>query len=202
MAALCQLDDNLVPGQTYTFQLKDENRIMSIRADAMTQDITNYAPSFIGSLQVSVYEAISSENYNVQFTYQGDGSDVVSDVANSLIAAVKQGGDSVSFIGAVPDTASTIDTSIPSPIDLAKQATDSVTQAAGDSVNKVASKVAKTASDTLSQLGQGVKNTAQDILTPVEIAVGVLALIVVLIIFTSGKAGGVSGGPEGVKIGG
>lgn len=186
-AALCQPDDNLIPGQTYTFQFKNSNWIESFSTDTVTSDITANAPSFVSSLQVTQPSLTSL--YNVQFSYSGDGTDVVSDVANELIAAVQTGsGDSMSFIGAVPDTASTITVS---PTNAVNTVTDSVTSAINNAVNKVVTNTTQTAAT-------GVQN----LLTPVEIAVGILAIVVIAIIFTSGKAGGVSASATGLNIGG
>jgi hypothetical protein len=194
MAQLCQPDDNLVPGQTYTFQLKSENIIEIVFATTVSQDITNNAPNFISNLQVT--SPFSTSLYDVQFNYTGDGTDVVSDVANSLISAVQQGsGDSFSFVGAVADTAQTI---IVSPVNAAGKVTSTVT----DAVNTAT----KSLSDTLNTAVTSATNTAsqgvQNLLTPVELAVGILAIVVIAIIFTSGKAGGVSASETGLNIGG
>lgn len=187
MAQLCQPDDNLVPGQTYTFQLKSENWVVPVSSDTVTQDLNGNAPSFISNLQVSSPTLTSL--YNCQFTYSGDGSDVVSDVANELIAAVQTGsGDSMSFVGAVADTASSITVS---PTNAVQTVTDSVTDAVNNALNKVVANTTKTAAT-------GVQN----LLTPVEVAVGILALVIIAIIFTSGKAGGFSASETGLNIGG
>jgi hypothetical protein len=183
MAQLCQPDDNLVPGQTYTFQLKSEDIIEIVFATTVTKDINDNAPSFVSDLHVT--SPFSTSLYDVQFNYTGDGTDVVSDVANILIAAVQQGSsDSMSFVGAVADTAQTITVT---PGNAVGQVTSSVT----DALNKVVTSVTKTTQ-------QGVQN----LLTPVEIAIGILAVIVIAIIFTSGKAGGVSASETGLNIGG
>lgn len=182
-AALCQPDDNLVPGQTYTFQFKNANWIESFSTDTVTQDLTNNAPSFIADLMVTS-PALTSL-YNCQFMYSGDGTDVVSDVASEMAAAIDTGsGDSVTFIGAVADTAASISISLSS-------AAQTVSDTVGNAVNTAVQGAAKSAADA-----------AQKVLSPVEMLLIVLVGAVVLIIFTSGKAGGVSASETGLNIGG
>ena len=180
---LSQPDDNLVPGQTYTFQFKLSNWFGVPSTDIVQTDITNNAPNFVEDLQVTSPSLTSL--YNCQFTYNGDGSDVVSDVASSLAAAIKTGsGDNMTFIGAVPDTAQSITVS---PSTAAQKISDSV----GSAVNSA-----------LTGAGKTIADTAQNVLTPIEIALAIVVGLVVLVIFTSGKAGGVSASAEGVNIGG
>lgn len=181
--ALCQPDDNMVPGQTYTFQFKNSNLIESFSTDTVTQDIANNAPSFISNVQVTSPSLTSL--YNCQFTYSGDGTDVISDVANELIAAVQTGSsDSMTFIGAVADTASSITISLSS-------AAQSVSDTVGNAVNNAVQGVAKSTAQA-----------AQTILSPIEMLLIVAVGLVVLVIFTSGKAGGVSASETGLNIGG
>ena len=175
MSTPSQLDDNMIPGQTYTFQLKLGNLISMPSTGTVQQDIVANAPAFISNLQVTTADTINpfNDTYNLQFTYTGDGSDVVSDVASSLIAATQQGSnDKFSFVQAIPDTA--------------------------DSTGTI--------NQTLDSIAQGVTkttaNAAQNLLTPVEWALVLVVGLVVLVIFTSGKAGGVSASAEGLKIGG
>ena len=169
---LCQLDDNLVPGQTYTFQLKCSNWLLVPSTDTVQLDITQNAPDFIGSLQVT--SPVTTSLYNCQFTYGGDGTDVVSDVANELIAACLTGSnDNFTFIGAVPNTAQSITVSISS-------AAQTVSDTVGAAVSNATSGVAK-----------DVANAAQTVLTPIETLLVVAVVLVAVLIYTSGKAGGV-----------
>jgi hypothetical protein len=103
-----QNDDNLSPGLTYTFTFDLENIISMPSVSTLLADISSQAPSFIGSPSASWSSGISPfTNYlNVTFTYSGDGSDVVSDVANELIAAFQNGsGDSFSYYQATTGSA-------------------------------------------------------------------------------------------------
>ena len=184
MPALCQPDDNMVPGQTYTFQLKLANWIAVPSTGTVQQDLMSNAPSFVGN-DLQVTSPTFTSLYNCQFTYNGDGSDVISDVAYLLIAACSSGSnDDFTFVGAVADTAQSITVSLGS---AGKAISDSV----GDAVSKATQGAAKDVADA-----------AQKVLTPVEIAVGILAVIVVLIIFTAGKAGGVNVSEFGASVGG
>src|SRR5215469_472320 len=92
------LDDNLANGQTYTFQFKCANFFcLSDLSQIIQNDCTAQAPSFLTSLQVT--SPSFTALYNVQFTYEGDNSDVVSDVAASIVAAVKAvSNDNITFI--------------------------------------------------------------------------------------------------------
>lgn len=185
MAALSQLDDNMIPGQTYTFQLKLSNWITSPSTPVLQQDLIGYAPEFVGNnLQVTIADTlwVLNDTFNIQFTYNGDGTDVISDVASQLIAAIKQGSnDDFSFVGAVADTAASTNTGV------LQNAADSV----GDAINKALGGATKSVADS-----------AQNLLTPIEVAVGILALIVVVVIFTAGKSGGVSLSEFGASVGG
>lgn len=94
------LDDNLVPGQTYTFVFKLGNLITLPDAAAIQNDLQQYGPSYMGSLGVSQSSGFGlfTNYYNATFTYQGDGSDVISDVGSELASAVQQGSnDSLVF---------------------------------------------------------------------------------------------------------
>ena len=172
MATLSQPDDNMIPGQTYTFQLKCTDWIEVPSTNTVQQDLTNNAPSFVQNLQVT--SPFTTSLYNCQFTYNGDGSDVISDVASSLIAACLAGSnDNFSFVGAVPDTAQTITVS---PTTAAQNVADTV----GQAVNSAITGAAKTAA-----------TATQTVLTPIEVAVGIVALLLVVLIFTAGKSGGI-----------
>lgn len=177
-----QLDDNMVPGHTYTFQLKLQNWITMPSTSTVQQDLSGYAPDFMSDVQVTVAQTLNilDNTFNIQFTYTGDGSDVISDVANSIVTAISQGSsDNFSFIAAYSSPAGQITTS-----------------------GGILDTITKTVTDTINTAGEQTKKTAQDLLTPVEIAVGIVAILVIAIVFTAGKSGGVSGGPTGFKVGG
>lgn len=180
MSTISLADDNMIPGSTYTFQMECTNLIYFPSTGTIQQELVDYGPSFVGNdLQVTTPNFISSV-YWVQFTYNGDGSDVISDVASSIIAACKQGGDDMKFASAIPDVAASLQLSL--------------------------SNIAKGVGDAVSQVTQGaskqVAEAAQNLLTPVEIAVGILAVLVVVVIFTAGKSGGVRVSEFGASVGG
>jgi hypothetical protein len=174
----------MIPGQTYTFQLKLTNWISAPSVDTVRVDLENNAPSFVSNVQVT--SPMFTSLYNCQFTYNGDGSDVISDVAQSLLNATKQGSnDSFTFIGAVADTAQSITMS---PGTAAQKVVDSV----GAAVDKAVQGVAKSTADA-----------AQKVLSPIEMLLILAVGLVVVVIFTTGKAGGVAATPEGgFRIGG
>lgn len=108
MSDTLQADDNLQSGLTYTFVFNLENYITKPSVMTVLSDIRNNAPTFVSSPQVSWASGLwVLDNYlNVTFSYNGDGSDVVSDVADEIIAAIKQGSnDNVSFLAASAGTA-------------------------------------------------------------------------------------------------
>lgn len=143
-----QLDDNLVNGQTYTFQLRCTNWIINPSASTIQQDLVDNAPDFLTSLQVT--SPFTTSLYNCQFTYEGDGSDVVSDVANSMIAACLVGSnDNMVLQGAVMASASDITVSI-------SNAAQQAEQAASNAVTKVGTDAAKAATDTINQALKGL----------------------------------------------
>lgn len=189
-----QLDANMIPGQTYTFQLKLGNLVTSPNTSTLQQDITNNAPDFIGSLNVTEEPGSAlhwlTNIYDVEFTYNGDGTDVVSDVASSIIAAISQGSnDDFSLVAAYAENAASV-----SP--------QSSLSDIGSQIQSGISSATKTLTDTVNSVTAQTGKSAQELLTPVEIAVGVVVLLVVLLIFTAGKSGGASAGPEGVSLGG
>lgn len=184
MATTSQPDDNMIPGQTYTFQMKSSNLVLLPSTNTVQQDLMSNAPSFVGN-DLQVTSPFTTSLYNVQFTYNGDGTDVISDVANSIIAACQTGSnDGFVFVGAVASPASAITVSVSS---AAQTAADSI----GGAINSATQGAAKAASDA-----------AQTILTPIEIALAIVIGLVVVLIFTSGKAGGVSASETGVSVGG
>jgi hypothetical protein len=81
------LDDNLVNGQTYTSSFICSNYFINPSDATVLSDITQNAPDFLTSVAVTDLLGV----YKVTFTYEGDGSDVLSDVQNSIIAAIKAG---------------------------------------------------------------------------------------------------------------
>ena len=96
-ANVLQNDDNLSPGITYTFSFKSCNTFFDGSTATILGDIQASAPDFIGSVSVNYSTAFTNlaslwaTFLNVTFTYTGDGSDVVSDVANALIACFQSG---------------------------------------------------------------------------------------------------------------
>lgn len=177
-----QLDDNMIPGQTYTFQFQLKNWITMPSTSTVQQDLFNNAPAFVSSdLQVLIASTWNpfDNTYNIQFTYTGDGSDVISDVANAIVAAVSQGSnDNFAFMAAFASPAGAV------------------------SPGGILDSVTNTVTDTLGKVTEQTKKSAQDLLTPVEIAVGIVAILVIAIILTAGKSGGVSAGETGLNIGG
>jgi hypothetical protein len=183
MATASQLDDNMIPGQTYTFQLSLSNIIVHPSTSTMQSDLINNAPSFVDTnLQVTAVDTLNifSNLYNLQFTYSGDGTDVVSDVAAAIISAIKQGSnDDFTLVGAYADTAGNVETP-----------------------GGILGYITKTVTDTTDKLTKQTSDSLQQILTPVEIAVGIVVILVIALIFTAGKSGGVSGSAEGFSVGG
>lgn len=152
------LDDSLVNGQTYTFQFYGNNTFINPSTGTISNDIVANAPDFITSLVVTNPDfSLSLANvpflatsYNVQFTYEGDGGDVVSDVANAIIAAVQAtSGDAVVFVGAVAAPAALLSVS---PSQLAATAESTVNSA----VNQVASDAVGTTTKAVNQALQGL----------------------------------------------
>jgi len=174
MAQQLQNDDNLVPGQTYTFTFQNQNWVLVPSGSTLQDDLVKNAPNFLGSLQVSMGFQPSLADplatvATVQFTYSGDGSDVVSDVAASMVAAFQSGsGDSLSFLTAFGAAAA----NVPS---LTQNTLSTITTAAGQVAAGVTSAAA---------------GAAQNLLTPVEIALGIVVILTVVLIFTIGKSGG------------
>lgn len=182
-------DDNLTPGVTYTFQLSLDNYFTLPRTQTVQQDLAANAPNFVSNdVQISVSPDVNplKNTFNVQFTYNGDGSDVVSDVATAIVSAIKTGSnDNFTFLQAYPDYAANV-------------APNSISGA----LNAVGQNLGNAAGTLLDQATKKTADAAQNLLTPVEIAVGILAFIVVVIIFTGGKAGGFSASEAGVSVGG
>lgn len=169
-----QLDDNLSNGQTYTFQFLCQNWFcLSDLSQALLSDITANAPNFLTS--VGVTSPPTTSLYNVQFTYEGDGSDVVSDVAQSLIAAFQSGsGDNLSFVGGVQANAAAITVT---PTEAVAVTGAAVVSGANATVSGVTSVVANAATGVTSAAG-GVVNTALAGILPLLIVVVLLILFV------------------------
>lgn len=100
-----QPDDNLVNGQTYTFTYDLSNLLLGpgncvtpgCGSNVLAADISANAPDFVTSVVVTPLTSVTG-SYAVQFTYEGDGSDVVADVGTSLAAAFLAGsGDVLNF---------------------------------------------------------------------------------------------------------
>lgn len=112
-ASLAQPDDNMVNGQVYTFVFHGTNVTVAVLENA----INDYAPNFLQSVIVTIQASSASGTvYYVQFQYEGDGSDVISDVANSLIAAFSQesnGAAAENFVQAVTGAAASV--ALPAP---------------------------------------------------------------------------------------
>jgi hypothetical protein len=101
-------DDNLQSGITYTFTFELQNIFSMPSTSVILADVANVAPSFVSSPSASWASGVGLlTNYlNVTFTYSGDGSDVASDVAASLIQAFQQGSnDDFTFTQATGGTA-------------------------------------------------------------------------------------------------
>jgi hypothetical protein len=92
-------DTNLTNGDVYTFSFQAQGGNTTIAS--LQQDIQQQAPSFITQVTVVQGTGTSAPFFNVQFTYEGDGSDVVTDVASAIIAAAwAVNGDGLAFLQA------------------------------------------------------------------------------------------------------
>jgi hypothetical protein len=91
MDAVAQADDNLKSGLTYTFTFTSTSLLFVESVPDVLAALDAYAPDFLGSVQASFSYGIFSDYLNITFNYTGNGSDVVSDVANELIAALGGG---------------------------------------------------------------------------------------------------------------
>jgi hypothetical protein len=133
MDTVLQNDDNLQGGITYTFTFQLGNWITEPSVATLLADIANQAPSFISSPSGSLYHYLPGiDYYNITFNYTGDGSDVVSDVAQSLIAAFNSGSnDAFSFVQATSGSAGVNNVSI------AQGGVQKATTAVGDVANQI-----------------------------------------------------------------
>lgn len=150
-AVAMALDDNLTNGRTYTLQFEDENWITS-NVGKLQQDLVDNAPDFLGSLQVQPETyGLTKSFLNVQFTYEGDGSDVVSDVANAMIAAFESSRDTFRFMAAYSSSSTEAPTTpesqaVPGLTDVTTGAVKVITDTA-NAAAKGASDVTKTATN-------------------------------------------------------
>lgn len=105
-----QLDDNLIPGQTYTFTFQQNNYFLPASQSGIMGDLDAQAPDFVTNYIVGFAPQIGHDELVViTFTYGGDGSDVVNDVAQALIAAALAGSsDKLSFVQAEPGGTSSV----------------------------------------------------------------------------------------------
>jgi hypothetical protein len=88
----------MVNGKTYLFVFNGPG----VTTSNLASDIDAQAPDFI---TLSSVTALDGGGLAVQFNYEGDGSDLVQDVASSIIAAALQGNnDSLSFVSASTQT--------------------------------------------------------------------------------------------------
>lgn len=170
-----QLDDNLANGQTYTFVFQLQNLFFTPSESTLLNDIVAQAPDFLTSVQVTHQERFFSGDYfNVQFTYEGDGSDVVSDVASSIVAAFKAGSDdNLTFVQAIGAPATAVATQAIQAV----QSAGSVLVQAGQQVGSAAGQV------TAGTLG-GATSGLGAWLVPVILILGIVLLF---------QLGGVSG---------
>jgi hypothetical protein len=168
---IADLDANLKNGHTYTFQFKCDNLFcFSDLSQTIVSDLAMQAPDFVQSVQVKSptgggWFAATAALYNVQFTYEGDGSDIVSDLANVLIAAVKTASnDNLVFVGAVDAPASDV-------VVTPSNAASATEKAVVDAASKTANDAVKAATDAVNQALTG--------LLPLLIVVVLLILFVV-----------------------
>lgn len=171
-----QLDDNMVNGQTYTFTLQLQNLLFSPTDAVIQQDIVDWAPDFLTSLQVTHQERFfSGDYYNIQFTYEGDGSDVISDLAGLIIAAIKQGSnDNFTFIQSIGAGSTAV-----------QSQAGQVVQSAGTVLTQAATNVGAAAGQITSGALGGATQGLGAWLLPVALVLGIILL------FQLGGIGGV-----------
>jgi hypothetical protein len=163
-----QLDDNLIPGGTYTFQFKSNNLIWQPSNETLAAEIEANAPSFISSLNITAPPLLSRELYNAQFTYSGDGTDVVSDVAASIIAAAKASGDDIVFTGAAQAPTSAVVVNLSTTANVIEQS--------------AASAASKVLTDATAAAGAAVKQASSDTFSAIlPWLIGAVVVILVLL---------------------
>jgi len=173
---ILQLDDNMVNGATYTFSIRLLNWLSAPNDAIIQQDLIDWAPDFLTSLQVTHQERFfSGDVYLIQFTYEGDGSDVVGELSGLLVAAIKQGSnDNFEFVQAIGASAFGVPSQA---VEVVQQAGTVLTQA-GTAVGNAAGQIT---SGTLGGATQGLGAW----LIPVALALGIILL------FQLGGIGGV-----------
>jgi hypothetical protein len=91
-------DAPLVNGQIYTFVFSGPSATVA----SVTADVVGQAPSFITQVVVT---AIAGGGFQVQFVYEGDGSDLVQDVASAIVGAgLAVSNNQLSFVSASQQT--------------------------------------------------------------------------------------------------
>jgi hypothetical protein len=156
-----QLDDNLTNGRTYTFSFKLENLITFPSEATVRNDLDADAPDYMTSVRIVHQEIFFGKDlYHVQFTYEGDGSDVASDVADSIVSAVNQGSnDSLTFISAIAAGVASVPTQL-----------ETVANTVGTTVGQTVGTAVK---DTLSGTTQGLGMW----LVPIMLVLGIVILL-------------------------
>lgn len=92
-------DTNLINGQQYIFSFQAQTNTTTTAS--LQDDITQQAPSFLVMVSVVQGSGSSQQFFNIIFTYEGDGSDVVMDVASAIVgAAFAVNGDALAFLQA------------------------------------------------------------------------------------------------------
>ena len=174
------LDDNLVNGQTYTFQFQLANLLFSPDTNTVLNDLYTQAPDFLTSVGVTFSEGLSSYFMNVQFTYEGDGSDVVSDVASAMVAAFLAGSnDSFTFVNAFGSPAASVTVPADQTLLTPAQAVTSAGTAAVGAAGTVAASATSAAG--------GVVNSALSGLLPLLAIAVILVLVLAPTVFKGAK---------------
>jgi hypothetical protein len=174
-----QPDDLLVNGNVYTFQFQNENLFLAPSNDTLTADIVAQAPSFVTGVQIltpsfsftlgdtSFFKTL----YNVQFIYEGDNTDIVQDVAASIVAAAQVvSNDKISFVGAIQSSGNQL---VATPAAIASTATQAVSSAANAAVN-----AAGGVATNLTKQSGSVVDTALSGILPVLIVVVLIVMFV------------------------
>lgn len=166
-------DDNLIPGQTYTFAFTLKNLVTLPSTSTLIAELAQNAPAFISNVQIQEQSGASplTNYYNVTFTYSGDGSDVASDVGAEMVAAFAAG--TGSWFGG-------------DSLELTSMNLGAVGLSAQTDLSQVGATVGQTVGDTIGNAAKAAtSNFSFDV---VLVVVGLVALAVVLF-----QVGGVSG---------
>jgi hypothetical protein len=98
VTTMLQNDAPLTNGQTYQFVFTGPGASVA----SVTADIVGQAPDFLTQVNVT---AILGGGFQVSFVYEGDGSDLVQDVASSIVgAALAVNNDQLGFVSASVQT--------------------------------------------------------------------------------------------------